>query len=210
MEVTGIILAGGKSLRLGRNKATETIGGVPVIERVINRLKPITNRLILVTDKGNKSFSSIKSVEIVTDIHPEKGPLGGIYTGLCNSRTIANIVVACDMPFLNASLLEHMSKLLPSFDAIVPRWPGGKIEPLHAVYSISCLPTMKKQLENEQLSIFACLKKMHVLHLNKRGFSEFDAGFLSFFNINTQADIDMANQLAARESQLKPRDRTLG
>jgi molybdopterin-guanine dinucleotide biosynthesis protein A len=188
MEVTGIILADGKNLRLGRSKTTEIIGGMTLIERVIKRLTPITNRIVLVTDGDSKSFSVIKSIEVITDNYPVKRPLSGIYTGLCSSHTIANIVVTCDMPFLNAS-----------FDAIVPRWPNGQKEPLHAVYSISCLPTMKKHLENNQLSLIRCLKEMHVLHLNKRGFSEFDPEFLSFFNVNDQAGIDLANKLAARE-----------
>jgi molybdopterin-guanine dinucleotide biosynthesis protein A len=199
MEVTGIILADGKSLRPGRNKAMETIGGIPVIERVIRRLTPVTNRIVLVTASDSNSYSAFPSIEVMTDTYPVKGPLSGIYTGLCSSHTIANIVVTCDMPFLNTALLEHMAKLLPSFDAIVPRWPNGQKEPLHAVYSISCLPTMKKHLENNQLSLIRYLKKMHVLHLNKRGFSEFDPEFLSFFNINDQADIDLAHKLAAKE-----------
>ncbi len=200
MEATGIILAGGKSLRLGRNKAMENIGGAPLIERVIERLAPITNRLVLVTFTDNDAFSAFKSLEVVTDIYPAKGPLSGIYTGLCSSHTIANIVVACDMPFLNTALLEHMARLLPSFDAIVPRWPNGQIEPLHAVYSISCLSVMKKHLENNQLTISGCLKELHVLHLNKRGFSKFDPEFLTFFNINNQADVELARKLAAREN----------
>lgn len=202
MEATGIILAGGKSSRLGRSKATELIGGVPLIERVINRLKPITNRLIMVTARDSDSLPIVTSVEVITDIYPGKGPLGGIYSGLCASRTVVNIVVGCDMPFLNTSLLEHMAKLLSSYDAIVPRWPGGKIEPLHAVYSISCITNMKKHLENNQLSISACLKEMHVLHLNKRGFSKFDPDLLSFFNINTDADVELANRVALAESLL--------
>ena len=199
MEVTGIILADGKTLRLGRNKATEIIGGMTLLERVIKHLTPITNRIVLVTTGDSDSYSTTKSIEVITDIYPVKGPLSGIYTGLCSSHTIANIVVACDMPFLNTALLEHMTKLLPSFDAIVPRWPNGQKEPLHAIYSISCLPIMKKHLENNKLSLIHCLKEMHVLHLNKRGFSEFDPEFLSFFNVNDQADLDLANKIAARE-----------
>ena len=199
MEVTGIILAGGKSLRLGRNKSLEIIGGIPLIERVIKRLTPITSRLILVTARDSVSLTAITSLEVVTDIYPGKGPLGGIYTGLCASRTIPNIVVGCGMPFLNTELLEHMAKLLPSFDAIVPRWPNGQKEPLHAVYSISCLPTMKKHLESNRHSIIHVLREMHVLHLNKRGFSSFDPEFLSFFNINDEIDVDLANKIAAMQ-----------
>jgi len=197
MDVTGIILAEGKRLRLGKNKGTEVIGGIPVIERVINSLKPITNRIVLITDGDSITFSTLKSVEVINDNYRVKRPLTGIYTGLCCSRTIANIVVGYNMPFLNTELLEHMTKLLPSFDAIVPRWPNMQKEPLHAVYSISCLPTMKKHLENNRYSIIHVLKEMHVLHLNKRGFGEFDPEFYSFLNINDQADIDLANKIVA-------------
>jgi molybdopterin-guanine dinucleotide biosynthesis protein A len=197
MEVTGIILAEGKSLQLDEHKATELIGGIPVIERVIKSLTPITKRIILVTDGNSEFFSAIKNIDVITDNYRVKRPLSGIYSGLCCSHTIANIVVGYNMPFLNTELLEHMTKLLPSFDAIVPRWPNMQKEPLHAVYSISCLPTMKKHLENNRYSIIHVLKEMHVLHLNKRGFAEFDPDFFSFLNINDQTDIDLANKIAA-------------
>ena len=199
MEVTGIILADGKSASLGRNKGTEIIGGIPVIERVIKSLTPITTRILLITGGDSITFSTLKSVEVIPDNYRIKRPLTGIYTGLCCSHTKANIVVTCDMPFLNTALLDHMVKILPSFEAIVPRWPNMQKEPLHTVYSISCLPTMKKHLDSNRYSIINVLKEMHVLHLNKRGFSELDPEFFSFFNINDQADIDMANKIAARE-----------
>jgi molybdopterin-guanine dinucleotide biosynthesis protein A len=199
MEVTGIILADGKSASLGGNKGTELIGGIPVIERVIKSLSPITSRILLVTGGDTITYSTVKGVEVINDNHRIKRPLTGIYTGLCCSHTKANIVVTCDMPFLNPALLDHMVKILPSYDAIVPRWPNMQKEPLHAVYSLSCLLTMRKHLESNRYSIINVLKEMHVLHLNKRGFSELDPEFFSFFNINDQADIDLANKIAARE-----------
>ena len=199
MEVTGIILADGKSASLGGNKGTELIGGIPVIERVIMSLTPITTRILLVTGGDSITFSTLKSVEVIPDNYRIKRPLTGIYTGLCCSRSKANIIVTCDMPFLNPALLDHMVKILPSYDAIVPRWPNMQKEPLHAVYSLSCLLTMRKHIETNRYSIINVLKEMHVLHLNKRGFSELDPEFFSFFNINDQADIDWANKIAARE-----------
>jgi molybdopterin-guanine dinucleotide biosynthesis protein A len=199
MEVTGIILADGKSASLGGNKGTELIGGIPVIERVIKSLSPITSRILLVTGGDTITYSTVKGVEVINDNHRIKRPLTGIYTGLCCSHTKANIVVTCDMPFLNPALLDHMVKILPSYDAIVPRWPNMQKEPLHAVYSLSCLLTMRKHLESNRYSIINVLKEMHVLHLNKRGFSELDPEFFSFFNINDQADIDLANKIAARK-----------
>ena len=197
MDVTGIILEDGKNPNLGGNKGTELIGGVPVIERVVKALTPITSRILLVTGGDTITFSTVKGVEVINDNHSIKRPLTGIYTGLCCSRSKANIVVTCDMPFLNPALLEHMVKILPSFEAIVPRWPNMQKEPLHAVYSLACLPTMKKHIETNRYSIIHVLKEMHVLHLNKRGFAEFDPDFYSFLNINDQADIDLANKIAA-------------
>ena len=199
MDVTGIILADGKSASLGGNKGTEIIGGIPVIERVIKSLTPITTRILLVTGGDSITFSTLKSVEVIPDNYRIKRPLTGIYTGLCCSHTKANIVVTCDMPFLNTALLDHMVKILPSYDAIVPRWPNMQKEPLQAVYSQSSLLTMRKHIETNRYSIINVLKEMHVLHLNKRGFSELDPEFFSFFNINDQADIDMANKIAARK-----------
>ena len=201
MDVTGIILADGKNPKLGGNKGTELIGGVPVIERVIKVLTPITSRILLITGGDTITFSTVKGVEIINDNHGIKRPLTGIYTGLCCSRSKANIVVTCDMPFLNPALLEHMVKILPSFDAIVPRWPNMQKEPLHAVYSLSCLGTMKKHIETNRYSVIHVLKEMHVLHLNKRGFAEFDPDFYSFLNINDQTDIDLANKIAAERKK---------
>jgi molybdopterin-guanine dinucleotide biosynthesis protein A len=195
MDVTGIILAGGKSLRFGRNKAVETIAGMTLIERVVKHLLLITDKIILVTNGGNNDFAEIKSIESITDIYPGKGPLGGIYTGLHSSHTGANIVVACDMPFLNTPLLEHMVNLLTGYDAVIPRWTNHQIEPLHGIYSINCLPVMKKCLENNRLSISECLKEMQVLYLDEKEFSQFDPEFLSFFNINSQADIDLLTKI---------------
>jgi molybdopterin-guanine dinucleotide biosynthesis protein A len=103
------------------------------------------------------------------------------------------------MPFLNTVLLEYMVNLLPGFDAVIPRWPNNQIEPLHGIYSIDCIPMMKKYLENNQLSISECLKEMHVLYFNQREFSKFDPEFLSFFNINNQADVDLLNKIEARK-----------
>jgi molybdopterin-guanine dinucleotide biosynthesis protein A len=183
MDVTGIILADGKNPRLGISRGTELIGGIPCIERVVQRLATITGRIILVTAGDTLTFSTVKGIEVVTDNYRIKRPLTGIYTGLCCSRSKANIVVTCDMPFLNTALLDHMVKLSPAYDAIVPRWPNMQKEPLHAVYSLSCLQTMKKHLETNRFSIIHVLKEMHVLHLN----------------INDQADIDLANKIAAEQ-----------
>jgi molybdopterin-guanine dinucleotide biosynthesis protein A len=196
MEVTGIILAGGKNLRLGRNKALEKIGGVTVIERVVIRLTPIVSQIIIVTADGKNHLTPISSARFTADIYPGKGPLGGIYSGISVSRTELNIAVACDMPFLSTTLLKHMVKLAPGFDAVVPRTRESLFEPLHAVYSRTVLPVIKNHLDTGQLSIRAFLAEVKVRYIEEVECRRYDPDLLSFFNMNSQSDLDRAQKLA--------------
>ena len=197
MKVTSIVLAGGKNLRLGRNKALEIIGGKSLIERVAERLEPITNQLVIVTSKEQAHLPFIHGAEVVADIYPGKGPLGGIYTGLMVSPSEQNIVVACDMPFLNTELLRHMIELSPGYDAVVPRLGKGMMEPLHSVYSKSCLPTIRMRLDNNQLGVFSFIKQIRVRYIEEVECQRFDPQLLTFFNINRQSDLDRAIDIAA-------------
>ena len=197
MEVTSIVLAGGKNLRLGRSKALEVIGGKSLIERVIERLEPITNQFLIVTSREKSEFPTSNEIEVLTDIYPERGPLGGIYTGLLASRSLCSIAVACDMPFLSSELLSHMIDLLQDFNAVVPRWQNGMLEPLHAIYAKSCLDTMKIRLENERLGIHRFLKEINVRYIEEEECRQFDPELLSFFNINRPADLKRATRLVA-------------
>ena len=194
METTAIVLAGGKNLRLGRIKALEIIGGKRLIERVVERLEPVTNQLLIVTspEKPDLPVTVTVKAEVLIDVYPGKGPLGGIYTGLVASRSSQSIVVACDMPFINSELLRYMIELSQSFNAVVPRLANGSIEPLHAIYSRSCLADMKTRLENNELSITSFLDKMRVRYVKEAECERFDPQLLSFFNINRQADLERA------------------
>jgi molybdopterin-guanine dinucleotide biosynthesis protein A len=199
MEVTGIILAGGKNLRLGRNKALEKIGGVTVIERVVSRLTPIVSQLIIVTADGKNHLIHIPSAKFKADVYPGKGPLGGIYSGLSASRTEKNIAVACDMPFLSTTLLKHMLELAPGFDAVVPKNKSSLFEPLHAIYSRTCLPVIKSHLDAGQLSIRAFLAEVRVRYIEEVECRQYDPDLLSFFNINRQSDLEQAQKLAENQ-----------
>ncbi|MFC1928191.1 molybdenum cofactor guanylyltransferase [Chloroflexota bacterium] len=197
MSVASIILAGGKNLRLGRSKALEVIGGKSLIECVIERLKPLTGQLLIVTSQEQFNLPITFEAEILVDIYPSKGPLGGIYTGLLASQFPYSIVVACDMPFLNSELLRYMIELCGDFDAAVPRLGEGMIEPLHAIYSKSCLDNMKKRLESNQLGIHSFLNTVRVRYIERDECQRLDPELLSFFNINYQSDLERAVALAA-------------
>lgn len=197
MEVTSVVLAGGKNLRLGRSKALEVINGRSLIERVMERLAPVASNLLIVTSRQQFDLPTIPGAEVLIDVYPGSGPLGGIYTGLLVSQTAQSIVVACDMPFLNTELLRHMVELSRDFDAVVPRLANGMIEPLHAIYSKSCLDKMKIRLENNQLGITPFLDEMRVGYIEEAECRRFDPELLTFFNINHQSDLEQAIKLAA-------------
>jgi len=195
MKVTLIILAGGKNLRLGRTKALEIIGGTSLIERVVKRLKSLADRILVVTSPEQLDFPVANETEILVDLFPGKGPLGGIYTGLTASESPLNIVVACDMPFLNTALVEYMLRVSTGYDAVIPRIKKGMVEPLHAVYSESCLGKIKVRLENNQLGVHSFLESVKVRYVAQTESRRFDPKHLSFFNINYPSDIERANAL---------------
>lgn len=196
MKVTSIVLAGGKNLRLGRNKALEKVNGKSLIERVIQRLKPLSNQILVVTSGQPFEFPSADKVKILVDIYSDKGPLSGIYTGLLASKSSPCIVVACDMPFLNSGLLSYMVEMSSGFDAVVPRLGERRLEPLHAVYSKSCLEEMKAQLELNQLGVNSFLNWVCVRYIEREECERLDPQLLSFFNINFQVDLDWASDVA--------------
>ena len=197
--VTSIVLAGGKSLRVGSCKAMETICGQSLVKRAIERLKTISNQILIVTSQEQPDLPITREAEIVEDIYPGKGPLGGIYTGLLASELPYSIVVACDMPFLNVELLRYLIELSEGFDAVIPRLEEGKIEPLHAVYSRKCINTIRAELECDHLKISQALDILRVRYVEREEYHRFDPQLLSFFNINSLADLKQAAAIAMKE-----------
>jgi molybdopterin-guanine dinucleotide biosynthesis protein A len=196
LEISSIVLAGGKSLRLGRDKVFETVGDRNLLDLVIDQVTPLSQETILVTAGNNALVKSKKyaSLKAVTDIHPGKGPLGGVYTGLITSSSLCNLVVASDMPFLNPALLRHMMKILTDFDIVVPR-VGDLMEPLHAIYTKNCLEPMEHLLNQDKLSIHRLFPMVRTRYMEADEIEIFDPGHLSFFNINTRSDLLKAEEI---------------
>jgi len=196
--VTTIVLAGGKSLRLGRDKALEEIGGQTIIERVLERLSPLDTEIILATAQSNLSLLPDLGVKTVVDVYPGKGPLGGIYSGLKASLSFHSLVVACDMPFLNIALLRYLIELCLAFDVVIPK-VDEKTEPLHAVYSKNCLAPIEAMLKLDRLKIIDLLDAVKVRYVEDAEVEKFDPERLSFFNINSKADLERARSLLEKE-----------
>jgi molybdopterin-guanine dinucleotide biosynthesis protein A len=199
LDITCVVLAGGKGLRLGRDKVQETVGTDSLLQRVLFKLTPFNHDIIIVT-AGRKSLPQINGYQrlrVVTDIYPGKGALGGIYTGLDASNSPYSLVVACDMPFLNQALLRYMTELIAGFDLVVPRL-GGLVEPLHAVYARSCLAHMERLLKRGVMEVRALFDLVRVRYVDNDEIDRFDSEHLSFFNVNTEADLERARQIAMR------------
>ncbi len=200
MDISCIVLAGGQGLRLGRNKALETIDGKSLIQRVVSSLSFFDSEIIVVTgaERIPLGLAGYSSLRIIADAYPGKGPLVGIYSGLLASDSFYNLVVACDMPFLNRALLAYTVRLSAGFDVVLPRL-GDRVEPLHAVYSKGCLEAIEGMFGQGSFSVNQLLNLVRVRYLEAEEISRFDPERLSFFNINTEADLRMARDMAKKD-----------
>lgn len=197
MNISCIVLAGGKGLRLGRDKTVEAVGNTSLLERVVSNLSLFNSDIIIVTAVKQflPQFTDYPKLRLVADIYPGKGALGGVYTGLATSDSFYNLVVACDMPFLNRDLLRYMVQLADGFDLVMPRL-GNLVEPLHAVYSKGCLTSMENLLKQGNLKVSDLLALVKVRYVEAEEINQLDPKHLSFFNINTETDLETAQELA--------------
>lgn len=196
MDIGCIVLTGGKGLRLGQDKALETIGQKSLLEQVVFRLSLFNSSILIVTasERSYPQLDGYSRLRVVGDIYPGRGPLGGIYTGLKVSDSLYNLVVACDMPFLNQALLGYITKVSADFDLVVPRL-GNMIEPLHAVYSKACLAPIERLLKQGSLGVRELFTLVRVRYVEAEEIDRFDPEHLSFFNINTNSDLARARGL---------------
>ncbi len=193
--MTSIILAGGKSSRLGRNKALQVLDGKSLIQHVVDRLSVLSAEIIMVTGEGESiPCSSSVMVRTVPDACVGRGPLAGLYSGLAASRSNSALAVGCDMPFLSVDLLAHMYRISSAFDAVVPR-VEDKVEPLCAFYSMNCIPAIRELLKRDQLKINRLFSMVNVRYVGETEIDTFDPEHLTFFNINSRADLAKAHEL---------------
>ncbi len=197
MTVSGIVLAGGMSRRLGRDKAVEPVGGKPLISRVISRLNPITDEIVVVVNSEARvqDLPIPPNTKTVVDIYPDAGSLSGIFSGLTVASGDWGFVVACDMPFLNTELIAYMLTFRKHHDAVVPTL-NGYPEPTHAAYSKACLPYIERKLKANQLKIAGFFDDVRVKYVYQDDVDGFDSEHLSFFNVNTPRDLERALALA--------------
>jgi molybdopterin-guanine dinucleotide biosynthesis protein A len=180
-DITGVLLVGGKSRRMGQDKAFLTIEGKPFVERIIEVFRHSFDRILLVGDREERFARYGLPVE--PDIFPGS-PLGGIYTGLQKSVTDYIFVSSCDLPFPNGEVLRHICSLRNGFDAVVPVTPHG-YEPLFALYAQSCLGPIKGLLESGNFCAHAFYPQVRVRNVTSEELAHLDSDGKAFLNINT-------------------------
>ena len=195
-NVSLVIQAGGNSRRMGEDKGRKLFLGRPLIQRVVDRIAPIANE-ILVTTNHPVDYAFL-NLRVVPDLIPGRGALGGIYTALASARYPIVAVVACDMPFASAALLEAAISLLvrEEMDVVVPRSTGG-FEPLHAIYRrLTCLPVVRTAIDANQLKIIDWFSSVRVRELSLDEVAAIDPSGLVFRNVNTPEEFSEAELLA--------------
>ena len=197
-SITAVVLAGGRSRRLGRDKALELVGGVPLVSRVTSAIETISSETVIVVaeERQAQALPLPGDARIVQDLHPNAGSLGGILTGLIAATGVWALVIACDMPFLNRALLSEMASNRDDCDAVVPLL-NGRPEPTHALYSKVCIEPIRNKLEAGELKISAFFESVRVKYVPQRTVEMIDPGLWSFFNVNTPHDLVIAVARAA-------------
>jgi molybdopterin-guanine dinucleotide biosynthesis protein A len=190
------IIAGGKSSRMGTDKAFVSILGKSLIEHIIERTEDLGQAETILITNRLADYAHL-TLPMYEDVFPNKGSLGGIYSAIYHSSHPYTLVVACDMPFVNPDLLCYMAVLRNGdwYDLIAPRvedYPQG----LHAVYSKACLEPINRQLEKDKLKVIGFYDEMRVRYIDEREYEIFNENGLAFYNVNTPQDLKEARRIA--------------
>lgn len=197
--MTGIILAGGKNSRMGAKKSLLNINGTTIIENIIEVYRRIFKEIIIVTNTPEDY--SYPGIKLFKDIILNKGPMGGLYTGLLRSSYRHCFVAACDMPFIDEKLIRYMANI-KDYDAVIPV-VDGRYEPLFALYSKSCLDILKKQLDDEKLKIIDFFSKIKLREIHASELCQYDSKLFSFINVNTPGDYEAALSIGKNISRFR-------
>lgn len=206
---------------MGRDKAWIDFQGRPLIERVIAKLRPVCQEIVLVSSNDGP-YASLP-VRLVGDVFRGKGSLGGIYSGLKAAKFERAVLVGCDMPFLNEDLLDYLISISPDYDVVIPsgsaKLPSERftkvegrnrigerrtakdddLHPLHAVYSNHCVEAIEARLQVDDLRMIGFHPNVRVRIVGETELERFDPDHLSLFNVNTPEDLAIAVKLAAKE-----------
>ena len=210
ISVSAAILAGGKSRRMGSDKALLSIGGQTMLEAVSARVSAVAQDVFVVADDGAK-YREL-GLRVVEDAIPGAGSLGGVYAALLNARHEQCLVVACDMPLLNIELLRYLVQLAGRHDVVIPSLGAGRsdqggdetLETMHAIYRTASLRSLERRIQAGDFKIAAALDDLVILRVREETIRRFDPHLHSFFNVNTPQDFAFAQSIVEERLDASP------
>ena len=197
--LTVCIQAGGRSSRMGEDKALKPFLGRPLIQRVVDRLSPAADELIVTTNRPEEY--AFLGLRLLPDLKPDRGALGGLYTAVVSAAHPVVAVVACDMPFASAPLLEAAAQLMVQEEAdVVIAKTGDGYEPFHALYRrATCLPAIEAAIDSDQWKVIAWFPHVKVRILTTEEIQQYDPAGLAFWNVNTPEEFIQAETIATAQ-----------
>ncbi|NIM07349.1 MAG: NTP transferase domain-containing protein [Armatimonadetes bacterium] len=195
--VSAIILAGGRSERIGCPKADLKLGERSLLEWVTGALQGLFNELIIVAPVAPQTMP--QEARLVVDEPAGCGPLGGLYAGLKAARDDVSFAAGCDTPFLRPALVKGLLGMAEGYDAVVPKLEDG-LHPLCGIYSRACVEKIRQALESGNRRVASFFPSVKVRFVNTEELRRFDPEPISFFNINTSEDLAAAECLQEKLS----------
>lgn len=186
-KITGIVLAGGLSTRMGRDKASLSWGNGTLLSTVLEKLQPVCSELIIVSNVPREAAGFM--ARVVPDKYPQCGPLAGIHAGLLAAQNEYVFVVACDMPYLDTRAVSFIADAACGYDAAIP-FIDGYYHPLHGVYKKSCLPVIEEMLIAGNYRVFDFYGEINLRKITKAEITVFDPELRTLYNINSPEDLE--------------------
>jgi molybdopterin-guanine dinucleotide biosynthesis protein A len=197
-DVTGVLLAGGRSRRMGTDKRFLEVGDKTLIERALEVYEHLFSEILVVVAEATPELAALEH-RVLVDVIPDCGSLGGLYTGLSGANRGRIFAAACDMPFLNPAVISHLVGLSAGYDIVMPKLATG-LQPMHAVYAKTCTPHFRRMIDAGQFTIQEVARSEHlaIRLVPEDDLRRIDPRLLSFLNLNTPADLEFARKLAAQ------------
>ncbi len=199
-SISVAILAGGQSSRMGTNKAFVRVGGQPIIERIIGRVRGLGEELTIVANTPGEYVHL--GLPTYSDLIPGKGPLGGLYTAISLARYDYVLAVSCDQPFLNVELLQSLIDKRAGFDVVVPLAKDGYPQSMHAIYEKGCVEAIRKNLKADKLKMIGFFPEVRVCEVAGEEIDRIDPERYSFLNVNSPEDLALAESIAREAPDL--------
>ncbi|NLJ77476.1 MAG: molybdenum cofactor guanylyltransferase [Peptococcaceae bacterium] len=200
VDVAGVILAGGKSRRMGTNKAFLTVGKEAMIERIAGELGQVFQEILV--SGGDGEIGRRLGLRVVPDLMKGLGPLSGIHASLLAAKSPKCLFVPCDMPFLHAELAGIMADLSDGYDVTVPLY-GGYLQPLFAIYDKSCLPAVEEALKESRYKVVDIYQQLRVKYVSEAVLGSVADIDTLFFNVNTPLDLEKARIMENKRNKVR-------